>query len=88
MKKFFSKNKTLILAILFTCLALAIWRFGTLIKVPLFELDGQVDSSDVFGFLDIFTGGALSQFSILALGISPYITSSIVMQLLQMDIIP
>jgi len=88
MKKFFSKNKTLILAILFTCLALAIWRFGTLIKVPLFELDGQVDSSDVFGFLDIFTGGALSQFSILALGISPYITSSIVIQLLQMDIIP
>lgn len=42
----------------------------------------------MFGFLDVFTGGALSNFSILALGISPYITASIVIQLLQMDIIP
>jgi preprotein translocase subunit SecY len=42
----------------------------------------------MFGFLDVFTGGALSNFSILALGISPYITASIVIQLLQMDIVP
>ncbi len=92
MKKFFSKNKKLILMILFTALGLLIWRFGTKIKVPLFSLnyDGSSSTANqgMFGFLDIFTGGALSQFSILALGISPYITSSIVVQLLQMDIIP
>ena len=42
----------------------------------------------MFGFLDIFSGGALSNFSIVALGVSPYITASIVVQLLQMDIVP
>jgi preprotein translocase subunit SecY len=42
----------------------------------------------LFGFLDIFSGGALSNYSIVALGISPYITASIVIQLLQMDIVP
>ena len=92
MKKFFSKKKKLILMILFTALGLLIWRFGTKIKVPLFSVnyDGSSSTANqgMFGFLDIFTGGALSQFSILALGISPYITSSIVVQLLQMDIIP
>ena len=90
MGKWFSKNKKLILMILFTLAALLIWRFGTKITVPLFDFNylSSSDSQNLFGFLDIFTGGALSQFSILALGISPYITSSIVIELLQMDIIP
>ena len=88
MAKWLSKNKKLILMIAFTALALLIWRFGTKITIPLFDVDkGEIDGN-LFGFLDIFTGNALSQFSILALGISPYITSSIVVQLLQMDIIP
>ena len=89
MKKFFSKNKKLIFMLLFTAFALLVWRLGVKIKVPLFDVNANAsDSNNLFGFLDIFTGGALSQFSILALGISPYITSSIVIQLLQMDIIP
>lgn len=90
MAKWFSKNKKLILMILFTLGALLIWRFGTKITVPLFSADNlsNSDTSQLFGFLDIFTGGALSQFSILALGISPYITSSIIIELLKMDIIP
>jgi preprotein translocase subunit SecY len=75
--------------LLFTAFALLVWRLGVKIKVPLFDVKANAsDSNNLFGFLDIFTGGALSQFSILALGISPYITSSIVIQLLQMDIIP
>ena len=81
MAKWLSKNKKLILMILFTMGALLVWRFGTKITVPLFSvknLGSSSSSSNIFGFLDIFTGGALSQFSILALGISPYITSSIV----------
>ncbi len=89
MKKFFSKNKKLICMLLFTAFALLVWRLGVKIKVPLFDVNADASgSNDLFGFLDIFTGGALSQFSILALGISPYITSSIVIQLLQMDIVP
>ncbi len=89
MKKFFSNNKKLICMLLFTAFALLVWRLGVKIKVPLFDVSANAsDSNNLFGFLDIFTGGALSQFSILALGISPYITSSIVIQLLQMDIIP
>lgn len=89
MKKFFSKNKKLIFMLLFTAFALLVWRLGVKIKVPLFDVSADATgSNDLFGFLDIFTGGALSQFSILALGISPYITASIVIQLLQMDIIP
>jgi preprotein translocase subunit SecY len=75
--------------LLFTAFALLVWRLGVKIKVPLFDVKANAaNSNNLFGFLDIFTGGALSQFSILALGISPYITSSIVIQLLQMDIIP
>ena len=89
MKKFFSKNKKLICMLLFTAFALLVWRLGVKIKVPLFSLDAEAsNATNLFGFLDIFTGGALSQFSILALGISPYITASIVIQLLQMDIVP
>lgn len=91
MAKWLSKNKKLILMILFTMGALLVWRFGTKITVPIFDsknLGQNNSSSNIFGFLDIFTGGALSQFSILALGISPYITSSIVVELLKMDIIP
>ncbi len=90
MAKFWSKNKKLILMLLFTAAAFLVWRFGVKIKIPLFkmEIDSAASDSSLFGFLDIFTGGALSQFSILALGISPYITSSIIIQLLQMDIVP
>lgn len=88
MTKWLSKNKKLILMIAFTAFALLVWRFGTKITIPLFDVDKGEINGNLFGFLDIFTGNALSQFSILALGISPYITSSIVVQLLQMDIIP
>ena len=88
MAKWLSKNKKLILMIAFTAFALLVWRFGTKITIPLFDVDKGGINGNLFGFLDIFTGNALSQFSILALGISPYITSSIVVQLLQMDIVP
>lgn len=88
MAKWFSKNKKLILMMAFTAFALLVWRFGTKITIPMIDVSAGEMDGNLFGFLDIFTGNALSQFSILALGISPYITSSIVVQLLQMDIIP
>ena len=46
------------------------------------------DQANVFGVLNIFGGGALQNFSIFAMGIMPYITASIIMQLLQMDVVP
>lgn len=86
--KGFFKNKITIM-ILFTALFLLIYRLGVFIQLPFIDRAFYTDiSSSMFGFLDVFSGGALSNFSILALGISPYITASIIIQLLKMDIIP
>lgn len=78
--------------ILFTLGILVIFRIGTHLTVPGVDaaaLQGLSSSSNgLFGLLNTFGGGALSNYSIFALGVSPYITSSIVVQLLQMDIIP
>ncbi|AOZ93377.1 preprotein translocase subunit SecY [Paenibacillus crassostreae] len=78
--------------ILFTLFVLFIYRIGTFVPVP--GVDKSVltaaDSAgaDLFGLLNTFSGGALMQFSIFALGITPYITASIIVQLLSMDVIP
>ena len=88
MKAFFSKHKKLILGILFTALCILIWRIGVHIQLPFVEYNLSSSDESIFGFLDIFSGGALQSFSIVALGISPYINASIIIQLLQMDIIP
>lgn len=86
-KQIFSPaNKDLRKKIWFTLLCLFIFKLGTAIVVP------GVDNEDLnVGFLqllDMMGGGAMQNFSIFALGVMPYITASIVMQLLQMDIIP
>ena len=91
MTKSFFRSKKLWLMILFTAIFLTIWRLGYFIHLPFIDVSlitAGIDKNNLFGFLDIYSGGALSNFSVLALGISPYITSSIVIQLLQMDIIP
>ena len=88
MKAFFSKNKKLILGILFTALCILVWRIGVHIQLPFVEYNLSSSDESIFGFLDIFSGGALQSFSIVALGISPYINASIIIQLLQMDIVP
>ncbi len=71
--------------ILFTIGVLFLFRLGAHIPTP--GIDTQAmselfDQGGVLGFLDIFAGGALRRFSIFALGVAPYINSSIVMQLL------
>ncbi|MDO5393818.1 MAG: preprotein translocase subunit SecY [Mycoplasmatota bacterium] len=87
MKQLFtSTNKDLRHRIYFTLGALMIFILGISIKVP-----GTEDITSNLGFLELINtmgGGALKNFSIFALGVSPYITASIIMQLLQMDIIP
>ena len=82
-----SKNSDLTRRILFTLTMLAIYRVG--VHVPTPGVDGaavlaffQAQSSGIFGLFNTFTGGALSQFSIFALGIMPYISASIIFQLL------
>lgn len=76
--------------IIFTLLMLVIFRIGTFVPVP--NVDATVlqatDQVGLIGFLNTFGGGALANFSILAMGIMPYITASIIMQLLQMDVVP
>ncbi|WP_416829484.1 preprotein translocase subunit SecY [Ectobacillus polymachus] len=76
--------------ILFTLAMLVVFRIGTFIPVP--NVNANVlktaDSLNALGILNTFGGGALKNFSIFAMGIMPYITSSIIVQLLQMDVVP
>ncbi|MBY0121937.1 preprotein translocase subunit SecY [Bacillus sp. S/N-304-OC-R1] len=76
--------------IIFTLLMLIVFRIGTFIPVPGVNADllKAQDEFNVFGLLNTFGGGALRNFSILAMGIMPYITASIIIQLLQMDVVP
>ena len=87
MKQLFTAtNKDLRHRIYFTLGALIIFILGISIRVP-----GTKDLTSNLGFLELINtmgGGALKNFSIFALGVMPYITASIIMQLLQMDIIP
>ena len=81
--------------ILYTLLFLAIFRIGTQIPVPMVNpqvLEERMaqksdqGGGDILDFFDLFTGGALQQLSLFTLGIMPYISSSIIMQLLQVVI--
>ena len=87
LKQLFNRsNKDLRKRIYFTLLCLAIFCFGSNITVPWMST-----VYEELGFLEIFnlmSGGGLKSFSIFALGVSPYITASIITQLLQMDILP
>ena len=84
----FSFPKDLKNRILFTIGVLVIYRIGVQIPTPGVDRQAVTEmfaqrGGGVFGLLNTFTGGALEQFSILALGIIPYITASIIFQLLQ-----
>ncbi|NLC95212.1 MAG: preprotein translocase subunit SecY [Bacilli bacterium] len=84
------KSKELRKRIYFTLFAFLIFKIMTYIPVPLTdpEVVKNLETVTLFGFADALSGGALKRFSIVALGVSPYITASIVIQLLEMDIIP
>ena len=72
--------------ILFTLTIIALYRVGSFIPVPGVDtevIQSQVDSAATLGLLNLFSGGALEQFAVFSLGIMPYITASIIMQLLQ-----
>ena len=75
--------------ILFTLAIIAVYRLGAHLPVPYVDFDAikdlqdQANNSGVVGFLDLFSGGAITNVAIFFLGIMPYITASIIMQLLQ-----
>ena len=75
-------------SILFTLGIIAVYRFGASLTIPGVDatvITKQVESG-LLGMVDLFSGGALSKFAVFSLGIMPYITSSIIMQLLQVVI--
>ena len=76
--------------LLYTLGLILVFRLGTYITVPGVNAGAiqEFVNSGLFNLLNTFGGGALQNYSIFALGISPYITSSIIIQLLQMDVIP
>src|SRR5438477_13076969 len=76
----------------FTAAMLLLYRLGAYIPSPGINTNGvkAIESnfagSNVLGFLNLFSGGSLSRFSIFALGIMPYITAPIILQLLQVAV--
>ncbi|NLY32141.1 MAG: preprotein translocase subunit SecY [Firmicutes bacterium] len=77
--------------LLFTLAMLLVYRLGSFVPIPGIDsswireniLGGQQTGGGLFGLFNVFTGGALSNFSVFAMGIMPYINSSIIVQLLQ-----
>ena len=78
--------------VLFTLLVIVVFRLGSHVPVPGIDFDAvqtlqdQAKQSGVLGFLNLFSGGALTRFAVFGLGIAPYITASIIVQLLQVVI--
>jgi preprotein translocase subunit SecY len=74
--------------LLFTLMMIALYRLGAHIPVPgidlgqIKEIQQRAETSSVLGLLSTFSGGAITQFAVFALGIMPYITASIIMQIL------
>lgn len=85
------KNKDIRQRILFTLAMLFIFRLGTAITVPgvdVSELTKGIQDNSLFAMINMLGGGGLEQLSVFALGVGPYITASIIIQLLSMDVIP
>ena len=85
------KNKETRNKILFTLAMLLIYRIGSAIPVPGIdanELANQLANNSILSMMNLLGGGALERMSVFAMGVGPYITASIIIQLLSMDVIP
>ena len=85
--KLIFSNATILRRIAITFAILFVFKMGTFITIPLIDttaIDASIKNNTFLVFLNTFSGGGLGNFSILALGISPYITSSIVIEMLQL----
>lgn len=84
-------NKEIAKRVFFTLLVLAIYKIGLSITVPnvkVSDLTGSLSESSWLSLISLVGGGGLETFSIFALGVTPYITASIIVQMLAMDVIP
>ena len=94
MKKIISifKNKEIVNRIFFTIMILFVFRIGAQITVPgVVVQDGLKDylsQNNALSLMNLLGGGTLQSFSIFALGVSPYITAQIIIQLLSTDVLP
>ena len=85
------KNKEIRNKILFTLAMLLIYRVGSAIPVPgvdATKLASQISDNSVLSMMNLLGGGALERLSVFAMGVTTYITASIIIQLLSMDVIP
>ena len=83
------KNKDIRDRILFTLMMMFVFRLGTSITVPGVTISKDaMDTTSVLSMMNLLGGGALQNFSVFALGVSPYITSSIIIELLSKDVLP
>lgn len=82
------KNKEVRNRILFTLGMLFIFRLGSQIPAPNVDVTNLGETNSLIAMMNLLGGGAMDKMSILALGVSPYITASIIIQLLSMDVIP
>ena len=85
------KNREIRKKILFTLAMLLIYRIGSAIPVPgvdAAKLSAQIADNSILSMMNLLGGGAFERMSVFALGVTPYITSSIIIQLLSMDVIP
>ena len=85
--KLIIKDKTLSRRVLFVLGALIVFRFMSNIPIPIAansNLEGFLSQNSMLGFMNLLTGGGLSAISIMMLGVGPYITASIIMQLMTM----
>lgn len=77
--------------VIFTLGILFVYRLGAGITIPgvnIGSLSASNTSSGIFGIMNLLGGGTLERFSLFSLGVSPYITASIIIELLSMDVIP
>ena len=85
----FFKNKDIRKKIFFTLAMMLVYRLGAAIPAPgVNDTVINLSGNSILGMMSLLGGGSLEQMSIFALGVSPYITASIIIQLLSMDIIP
>lgn len=83
------KNKKVLVALIVTLSILILFRIGSVIPMPYIKLNGNFgNQGSFFSIINLLGGGGLSQFSLFAIGIGPYITAQIIMQLLSSELVP
>jgi preprotein translocase subunit SecY len=82
------KNEELLKKIVFVLAAFLLYRVAVFIPIPMISVPEELFNNELLGFLNAFSGGALENLSVISLGVGPYITASIVVQILQTDLVP